>query len=75
MVQINNWRTISLKRNKQVFKIKHNSRITFLKRILIKTNIKELPQLLNELKGYMSVVRPRQPPVWEYKDFEKNEYR
>ncbi len=45
--------------NGPVFKIKDDPRITRIGKVLRKTSIDELPQLLNILKGDMSIVGPR----------------
>jgi lipopolysaccharide/colanic/teichoic acid biosynthesis glycosyltransferase len=59
---------------KKAFKLAGDPRVTRVGHFIRKTSIDELPQLVNILKGEMSLVGPRPVPTYEFAQY-KPEYR
>lgn len=55
-------------------KLDHDSRITRVGNVIRRTSLDELPQLINVVKGEMSLVGPRPVPVYEVEGYQPRHF-
>lgn len=69
---INNFSIEQMKEYKNQYKLKNDPRVTKVGKILRKTSLDELPQLINVIKGNLSLVGPRPIIREELEKYKKN---
>tara|TARA_Y100001960_G_C14782785_1_gene888139 strand:+ start:6896 stop:7459 length:564 start_codon:yes stop_codon:yes gene_type:complete len=75
LFKILKFRTMKVEQGEMANKMtqKNDTRITFLGKILRKTSLDELPQIINVLTGDMSFVGPRPYMAWQVEQFNNEE--
>ncbi len=66
--------TIEQETDDRNFKLDQDSRITRVGLLLRRTSIDELPQLINVVKGEMSLVGPRPVPIYEVEGYQPRHF-
>lgn len=72
--QVDRLRPVNIYPDARLFKVVDDPRITRFGRFLRRTSLDELPQLINVLRGDMSLVGPRPPTVSEVALYEAHHY-
>lgn len=67
------FRSMTVETEKNGHKLLHDERVTKVGRFLRKTSIDELPQIINVLKGEMSIIGPRPWVVGYYENFNEEQ--
>ena len=67
------FRSMTVETERDGHKLLHDERVTRVGHFLRKTSIDELPQVINVLKGEMSIIGPRPWVVGYYKNFNKEQ--
>jgi lipopolysaccharide/colanic/teichoic acid biosynthesis glycosyltransferase len=62
--------TLTSKPNLQSFKLDNDDRVTRVGKLIRRTSIDELPQLINVVRGEMSLVGPRPVPIYEVEGYQ-----
>jgi len=57
-------------KGRKLYKLTADSRVTRVGRLIRKTSLDELPQLVNVLRGEMSLVGPRPPIIYEFERYD-----
>ena len=66
--------TLHQESDEQGFKLDNDPRITRVGKFIRRTSIDELPQLINVVRGEMSLIGPRPVPIYEVEGYQPRHY-